>query len=202
MRLTCPPLRGSGFCLVSPPECSVAQGLGFACPLLSPAFTCCLIRAWPVSPVAGAAEPGELWEHLHRLGSAELPAHRPAAAGRPEQLQTPAAWRGRLHDVREHQGAAGRAQPAVPPHEPLPHRAEYVAVAAAACAPPSLFSFRLAGWAQSLLLRVPPPLRLPYEPFYHPSCCFVPRNFLLKKGRLTKLHSQSLCITFFGPLGR
>ena len=47
-----------------------------------------------------------------------------------------------------------------------------------------------------------PLLRLPYEPFYHPSCFFVPRNFLLKKGRLTKLHSQSLCITFFGPLGR
>ena len=95
--------------LVSPPKCSVARGSDFTCLLPSPAFTCCLIRAWPVSPVAGAAEPGELREHLHRPGSAELPAHRPAAAGHPEQLQAPAAWCGCVHDVREHQGAAGRA---------------------------------------------------------------------------------------------
>ena len=132
-------------------------GLGFGLPLPLPAFTCLLICAWPVPPVAGAADPGELREHLHRPGSAELPAHRPAAARHPQQLQAPAARRGRLHDVREHQGAAGRAQPAVPPHEPLPHRAQYVASTLLSLSP-----FSLAGWAQSLLLRLllPPPLAI------------------------------------------
>lgn len=153
-RLVCSPLGGSG-CFGFTSQALSGMRLGLACPLPSPAFTCCLIHTWPVSPVAGAAEPGELREHLHRPGSAELPAHRPAAAGHPEQLQAPAARRGRLHDVREHQGAAGRAQPAVPPHEPLPHRAQYVASTLL-----SLSAFCLAGWAQTLLLRLLLPLPL------------------------------------------
>lgn len=35
-------------------------------------------------PIAGAAEPGELWEYLHRTGSAELPANCAAVTSHPQ----------------------------------------------------------------------------------------------------------------------
>lgn len=75
-------------------------------------------------PVAGTAEPGELWEYLHRIGSAQLPANCATVTGHPQQLQAPAAGHCSLHDLWEHQSASSRPQPPLSPDEHFPNRAK------------------------------------------------------------------------------
>lgn len=75
-------------------------------------------------PVAGTAEPGELWEYLHRIGSAQLPANCATVTGHPQQLQAPAAGHCSLHDLWEHQSASSRPQPPLSPDEHFPYRAK------------------------------------------------------------------------------
>ena len=105
-----------------------------------------LICVWPVFSVPGAAQSSELWKHMHRIGSAELLADRAAVPSHPEQLQTPAAWNRGLYDVRKHQSVTSRPQPSFTPHEYFPNGAKYVTFAVG-----TFLSFRVDGWAQSLL---------------------------------------------------
>lgn len=75
---------------------------------------------------AGTTQPGQLCQHLHGAGGAELPAERAAAARCAQQLQAAAARCGRLHDLRQHQGAEGGAQSALSLDGDFSYRTKYV----------------------------------------------------------------------------
>lgn len=76
----------------------------------------------------GAAQPGQLFKHLHRAGDLELPADRATVTSHPGSLQTSAERHRSVHDLRQHQSPPRCALSTLQTHEHLPHWAQWVKV--------------------------------------------------------------------------